>query len=73
LILLLADSYLATSRPAEAIAVLEPAFQEQPERDDLRARLAAAYSRAGRKPEAASLEAKQGSGSTIDAVTARPL
>ncbi len=72
LILLLADSYLAAGRPADAIAILEPAFQEQPERDDLRAGLAAAYSRAGRKPEAASLEAKQGSGSTIDAVTARP-
>jgi len=68
LILLLADSYLANSRPAEAIAILEPAFQEQSERDDLRARLAAAYSRAGRKPEAASLGAKQGSGSTIEAV-----
>jgi DNA-binding SARP family transcriptional activator len=73
LILLLADSYLAAGRPAEAIAVLEPAFQEQPVRDDLRARLAAAYSQAGRKPEAASLEAKQGSGSAIDAVTVRPL
>jgi hypothetical protein len=73
LILLLGDSYLAAGRPGEAIAILEPAFQEQPQRDDVRARLAAAYSRAGRNPEAASLGAKQGPGSAIDAVTARPL
>jgi len=53
LIVWLADSYMATNRPAEAIAILEPALTGQPTRDDLRARLAAAYNRAGRGAEAA--------------------
>ena len=54
LIVWLADSYTATNHPAEAIAILEPAFTNQAARDDLRGRLTAAYSRA----EAAGLEAK---------------
>jgi len=73
LILRLADSYMATDRPAETIAILEPAFQEQPERGDLRARLVAAYSRAGRSAEAAALELRQSPGSSLDAVAGRPL
>jgi hypothetical protein len=56
--LVLAASYLTNARPAEAIAVLEPAFQERPERGDLRARLAAAYRAAGRQAEASALEAE---------------
>jgi hypothetical protein len=68
LIVWLADSYTATNRPAEAIAILEPALANQSGRDDLRARLAAAYSRA----EAAGLEAKQRAGSAVDAATWRP-
>ena len=73
LLLVLADSYLATKRPAEAIAILEPAFQEQRERDDLRARLAAAYSSAGRGAEAAALEVKSSPSSSVDAVAGRAI
>jgi hypothetical protein len=73
LILVLADSYSATNRPAEAIAILEPAFQEQPERDDLRARLAAAYSSAGRGAEAAALEVRPSPSSIVDAVAGRAI
>jgi len=62
LIVWLADSYIATNRPAEAIAVLEPTLTAQPSRDDLRARLAAAYKRAGRSDDAAGLDARQASG-----------
>ncbi len=73
LILVVADSYAATNRPAEAIAILEPAFQEQPERDDLRARLAAAYNHAGRSAEAAALEVRTSTSSTVDAVAGRAI
>jgi hypothetical protein len=58
LTLLLADSHLANSRPAEAIRLLEPAFRERVERADLRARLAAAYRRAGREADASALETR---------------
>jgi len=68
LIVWLADSYTATNRPAEAIAILEPAFTDQSGGDDLRARLRAAYGRA----QAAGLEAKQRSGSAAGAATWRP-
>jgi len=72
LILVLADSYLAGRRPAQAIAILEPAFQERPERGDLRARLATAYSRSGRHPEAAALEVQPGPSPIADVVTVPP-
>jgi len=58
LIVWLADSYTATNRQAEAIAILKPALTDQSARDDLRARLTAAHSRAGSGAEAAGLEAK---------------
>ncbi len=58
LTMLVADSLLATHRPDPAIALLERAFQERPERADLRACLAAAYRGVGRKAEAAALEPK---------------
>ncbi len=56
LTMLVADSLLATRRPDPAIALLEQAFQERPERADLRARLAAAYRGVGREAEASALE-----------------
>jgi DNA-binding SARP family transcriptional activator len=56
LTMLVADSLLATHRPDPAIALLEQAFQERPERADLRARLAAAYRGVGREAEASALE-----------------
>lgn len=55
----LADSYLARRNPNRAIAVLERARQEQPDRGDLTARLASAYRSAGRDPEAQALERRQ--------------
>ena len=61
LIVWLADSYLATNRPAEAIVILEPALTAQPARDDLRTRLAAAYNRAGRSADTAGLDARPAS------------
>jgi hypothetical protein len=73
LILVLADSYTATNRPTEAVAILEPTFQELPERDDLRARLAAAYSSAGRGAEAAALQVKSTPSSSVDAVAGRAI
>jgi hypothetical protein len=73
LILVLADSYTATNRPTEAVAILEPTFQELPERDDLRARLAAAYSSAGRGAEAAALEVRSTPSSSVDAVAGRAI
>jgi DNA-binding SARP family transcriptional activator len=72
LILLLGDSYTAADRPAEAIAILEPVFQQQTERDDLRARLVAAYNRAGRGAEASALEDKPGPNSTVELAAAPP-
>jgi len=62
LIVWLADSYTATNRQAEAIAILEPALTDQSARADLRARLTAAYSRAGGGADAAGLDARQASG-----------
>ncbi len=73
LILVLGDSYMATNRPAEAIEILEPAFQEQSERDDFRARLSAAYTSAGRSAEATALEVAASSTSAVDAVAGRPI
>lgn len=58
LAMLVADSLLATHRPDQAIMLLERAFQEQPERTDVRSRLAAAYRSAGRDADASALEAK---------------
>jgi hypothetical protein len=56
LALVLADTYLAGGRPAQAIAVLEPALREREKRKDLADRLVAAYRTAGRDAEATSLE-----------------
>jgi hypothetical protein len=58
LTLLLADSHLAKSRPGEAIQLLEPAFRERVGREDVRARLAAAYRSAGREADVSVLEAR---------------
>jgi hypothetical protein len=56
--LLLADIHLRAGQPAQAIAVLEPALNDRPERKDLGDRLAAAYRGAGREAEAKALEAR---------------
>jgi DNA-binding SARP family transcriptional activator len=72
LILLLGELYTATDRPSEAIAILEPVFRQQTERDDLRARLVAAYMRAGRGAEASALEVKSGPNSTVELAAAPP-
>jgi hypothetical protein len=64
LIVWLADSYMATNLPAEAIAILEPALSAQPARDDLRVRLGAAYNSAGRSADAAGLDARRVPGFT---------
>jgi predicted Zn-dependent protease len=58
LALLLSDIYLGAGRPAEAIAVLEPAVNNRRERKDLADRLASAYRGAGREAEAKALEAR---------------
>ena len=55
LALVLADTYFASGRSAQAIAVLEPAFREHPKRKDLADRLGAAYRDAGRDAEAQAL------------------
>lgn len=56
LALLMADIYMRAGRPAQAIAVLEPAINDRRERKDLADRLAAAYRDAGREAEAKALE-----------------
>ncbi len=58
LAMLVADSFLATHRSDQAIMLLERAFQEQPDRTDVRARLAAAYRSTGRGADASALEPK---------------
>jgi hypothetical protein len=58
LALLLADAYVRAGRPAQAIAVLEPAINDRRERKDLADRLASAYRGAGREAEAKALEAR---------------
>jgi hypothetical protein len=59
LMLHLAASYSEGGRPNEAVDLLEPAFQERPERSDIRAGLAAAYRSAGRAADASALDLKQ--------------
>jgi len=56
--LLLADTYLRAGQLAQAITVLEPAFNDRSQRKDLADRLAAAYRAAGRKAEADALEGR---------------
>jgi hypothetical protein len=56
--LLLADAYLRSHQPAQAITVLEPAVDDRPQRKDLADRLATAYRGAGREAEAKALEAR---------------
>jgi DNA-binding SARP family transcriptional activator len=58
LAMLVANSLLATHRPDQAIALLERAVQERPERVDLRGRLAAAYRSVGRQEAATAIEPK---------------
>jgi len=58
LAMLVADSFLATHRSDQAIMLLERAFQEQPDRTDVRARLAATYRSVGRDADASALEPK---------------
>jgi DNA-binding SARP family transcriptional activator len=58
LAMLVAESFLATHRPDQAITLLERSVQEQPERTDVRARLAAAYRSVGRDADASALEPK---------------
>lgn len=58
LALLLAEAHQRSGRPAQAIAVLEPALSDRLQRKDLADRLAAAYRGAGREAEAKALEAK---------------
>jgi DNA-binding SARP family transcriptional activator len=58
LALALADTYLATGRPAQVIAVLEPLVREHTKRKDLADRLATAYRSAGRDAEADALAAR---------------
>jgi hypothetical protein len=59
LIGLVADSHLQAGRAAEAVDLLEPAFQANPDQAALRARLINAYVRAGRADAAAGLEVRQ--------------
>ena len=59
LIALVADSHLEAGRAAEAVDLLEPAFQANPDQAALRARLINAYVRAGRPEAAAGLEVRQ--------------
>jgi len=56
LTILVADSLISGHQPDQAIALLERAHRERPERADLRARLAAAYQSAGREAEAAAIQ-----------------
>jgi len=58
LAMLVSESLVATHRPDQAVTLLERAFQEQPDRTDVRARLAAAYRSVGREAEASALEPK---------------
>jgi len=55
LTMVLADTYAGEHKPADAIAVLEPALKAYPERRDIAQRLAAAYRAAGREDEARGL------------------
>jgi DNA-binding SARP family transcriptional activator len=54
--LVLAATYLASGRSAQAIAVMEPLVREHPKRKDLADRLAAAYRSAGRDAEAKAID-----------------
>ncbi len=56
LAIVVADSFLSTQQPDQAIALLERVFRERPERVDLRARLAAAYHGAGREADAGAIQ-----------------
>jgi hypothetical protein len=56
--LLLADGYLRGGQPGQAVAVLEPAMSDRPQRKDLADRLATAYRGAGREAEAKALEGR---------------
>ena len=58
LALLLDDTYKRAGQYSLAIAVLEPAHNDRPERKDVADRLAAAYRGAGREAEALALERK---------------
>lgn len=58
LALLLADTYMHGGQHLLAIAALEPALTDRPERKDIADRLAAAYRGAGREAEALELERK---------------
>ncbi len=58
LAVLLADYYLRGHQYSLAIAALEPALDDRPERKDIADRLAAAYRAAGREAEALALERK---------------
>jgi hypothetical protein len=58
LALRLAGAYLRAGRPAEAVAVLEPAGDDRPQRKDVADRLVAGYRGAGREAEAKALEAR---------------
>jgi len=58
LALVLADTYLATGRPAQAVAVLEPLVKEQAKRKDLADRLVTAYRGVGRDAEAEALASR---------------
>jgi len=54
----LAGAYLRTGESGLAIAVLEPATTDRPQRKDLADRLATAYRGADREAEAKALEAR---------------
>ena len=58
----IATSQLASNRLVAAISVLERAYAELPESNDLAASLASAYRRAGRKADADALEPRLASG-----------
>jgi predicted Zn-dependent protease len=55
---LLGDTYLRSADTTLAIAVLEPAVRDRPQRKDLADRLAAAYRGAGREAEASAVDAR---------------
>lgn len=58
LALLLADTYMRGGQHSLAMAALEPALTDRPERKDVADRLAAEYRAAGREAEALALERK---------------
>jgi hypothetical protein len=58
LALLIADIDLRAGQPTQAIATLEPAVDDRPQRRDLANRLAAAYRGAGREDEANALDSR---------------